>query len=169
MTTSDNHQRRPNGTAPHRKQPDYAALAIAFVLAAVAIAIAWSTAYGNTVLSYSPVGPKTVPYIIAAGLFALSIWTVAEALRGDFPEREQQEIAPMAWIIGGLVFQMLTMKTIGFSLSTGMLFAATARGFGYRKFWISFPIGVIFSFIVWIIFARGLQLSLPSGWFEQFF
>ncbi|MBV2143127.1 tripartite tricarboxylate transporter TctB family protein [Falsochrobactrum sp. TDYN1] len=166
--TQQQEQRRPDGAAQQRAGPDHAALVIAFVLAAIAIAIAWATAYGNTVLSYSPVGPKTVSYIVAAGLFGLAIWTVIEAIRGDFPEREQQEMAPMAWIIGGLAIQMLTMKTIGFSLSTGLLFAATARGFGYRKFWISLPIGIIFAFAVWVIFSRGLQLSLPSGWLEQF-
>ncbi len=53
-------------------------------------------------------------------------------------------------------------------LSTGLLFAATARGFGYRKFWISVPVGIVFAFVIWFIFARGLQLSLPSGWLEQF-
>ncbi|ERM01991.1 C4-dicarboxylate ABC transporter [Brucella intermedia 229E] len=167
MTGSGQHEeRRP----PERAAPDFAALVIALVLAAVAIAIAWSTTYGNDVTSYSPpVGPKTVPYVVAAGLFGLAIWTVFEALRGDFPpEREHQEIAPMAWIIGGLALQMLTMKTVGFSLSTGLLFAATARGFGYRKFWISVPVGIVFAFVIWFIFARGLQLSLPSGWLEQF-
>lgn len=164
MTGSQQHgERRSAGTAP-----DYAALVTAFILAAIAIAIAWSTAYGNDVLSYSPVGPKTVPYIIAAGLFILSVWTVISALKGEFPKREHQEIAPMAWIVGGLVIQMLTMKTMGFSIATGLLFAATARGFGYRKFWISVPVGIIFAFIIWFIFARGLQLSLPSGWLEQF-
>lgn len=164
MTGSEQQgERRSIGTAP-----DYAALVIAFILGAVAIAIAWSTAYGGNVLSYQPVGPKTVPYIVAAGLFILSIWTVISAFKGDFPEREHQEIAPMAWIVGGLVIQMLTMKTLGFSIATGMLFAATARGFGYRKFWISIPVGIIFAFFIWFIFARGLQLSLPSGWLEQF-
>ncbi|GAA5542796.1 MULTISPECIES: tripartite tricarboxylate transporter TctB family protein [Brucella/Ochrobactrum group] len=164
MTGSQQHDER----RPDRAAPDIAALVIAFILAAVSIAIAWSTAYGNEVTSYSPVGPKTVPYVVAAGLFGLAIWTVIEALRGDFPEREHQEIAPMAWIIGGLAIQMLTMKTAGFSLATGLLFAATARGFGYRKFWISVPAGIIFAFVIWFIFARGLQLSLPSGWLERF-
>lgn len=39
----------PTGTAP-----DYAALVIAFIPGAVAVAIAWSTAYGDNVLSHSP-------------------------------------------------------------------------------------------------------------------
>ncbi len=152
---------------PDRAAPDFAALVIGLILAVVAIAIAWSTTYGNDVTSYSPVGPKTVPYVFAAGLFALAVWTVVEAFRGGFPEREHQEIAPMAWIIGGLAIQMLTMKTAGFSLATGLLFAATARGFGYRKFWVSIPVGIVFAFVIWFIFARGLQLSLPSGWLEK--
>lgn len=150
-----------------QRRPDVAALVIGVVLGLVAIAIAWSTAYGSEVTTYSPVGPKTVPFIIAAGLFCLSIWTIISAFKGEFPERERQEIAPMAWIIGGLALQMLTMKTVGFSLSTGLLFAATARGFGYRKFWISIPVGIVVAFFVWFVFARGLQLSLPSGWLEQ--
>ncbi len=164
MTVPQPHEER----RPERAAPDIAALVIAFILGVVAVAIAWSTTYGNDVMSYSPVGPKTVPYIVAAGLFGLAIWTVISALRGDFPEREHQEIAPMAWIIGGLAIQMLTMKTAGFSLATGLLFAATARGFGYRKYWISVPVGIAFSFVIWFIFARGLQLSLPSGWLERF-
>ncbi len=27
----------------------------------------------------------------------------------------------MAWIVGGLIIQMLTMKTLGFSIATGLL------------------------------------------------
>jgi len=48
MTGSEpQEKRRPEGAAP-----DFAALVIALILAAVAIAIAWSTTYGNDVTSY---------------------------------------------------------------------------------------------------------------------
>ena len=156
-------------TENSERRPDRAAFVIAAVLAIVAIAITWSTYSASGVASYSPVGPKIVPYIIAFCLFVLAIWTTFEAWRGDFSEREPQEIGPMVWIIGGLAIQMLSMKTVGFSISTGLLFAATARGFGFRKLWFSIPVGIVFSFVVWFVFAKGLQLSLPAGPLEQLF
>ena len=149
------------------RRPDRAALVIAAILVVVAIGIAWSTSQTGGVAGYSPVGPKTFPYIIAAGLFGLGVLTAIEGWRGDFPEREPQALAPMAWIIGGLAVQMLTMKTVGFSIATGLLFAATAKGFGRGPLWFTVPVGIVFAFVVWVIFAKGLQLSLPAGWLES--
>jgi len=152
-----------------RRRPDRAALVIAALLVLAGIAIAVSTSRMGGVAGYSPVGPKTFPYIIAAGLLGLGVLTAIEAWRGGFPERDTQAFGPMAWIVGGLALQMLTMKTLGFSLATGLLFAATAKGFGKGPFWMTVPIGIVFSFVIWFIFAKGLQLSLPAGPFEQLF
>ena len=71
------------------------------------VPIAWSTATMGGAANYARVGPTTFPYVIAAALFILAIWTVFAALRGDFPEREEQAVAPMVWIVGGLAAQML--------------------------------------------------------------
>lgn len=153
--------------AGSERGPDRAALAIALALALAAVAIAWSTMRAGGIANNAPVGPKTFPYIIALGLFGLSLWTAVEAWRGDFPARDRQQLPPMAWILGGLVVQMLTMKTVGFSIATGLLFAATAKGFGRGPLWMTVPIGIVFAFVVWLIFAKGLQLSLPSGPLER--
>ncbi len=152
-----------------KRGPDRAALVIAALLVVAGIAIAASTARMGGVAGYSPVGPKTFPYVIAAGLFGLGILTALEAWRGNFPEREHQNFGPMAWIVGGLAVQMLTMKTVGFSIATGLLFAATAMGFGRGPLWKTIPIGIVFAFIIWFIFAKGLQLSLPAGPLERLF
>lgn len=150
-----------------RRRPDWAALAIAAALAVVAAVIAWSTASHGAGANYARVGPTTFPYVIAVAFFGLSIWTVFEALRGDFPEREKQEISPILWIVGGLAAQMLLLKVAGFSIATGLLFAATARAFGRGPLWKTIPLGIVLSFVVWVIFAKGLQLSLPAGPLEQ--
>jgi putative tricarboxylic transport membrane protein len=149
------------------RSPDRAALVIAVLLVLAALAIAASTAAMGGVAGYSPVGPKTFPYIIAVGLFGLGVLTAVEAWRGDFPDREPQALGPMAWIVGGLAVQMLTMKTVGFSIATGLLFAAAARGFGKGPLWQTVPIGIVFSFVVWLIFSKGLQLTLPGGPLED--
>jgi len=151
------------------RRPDRAALVIAAILGIVAIVIAWSTYLAGGVAAYTPVGPKTFPAIIAVGLFGLAILTAIEALRGDFPEREAQDIGPIIWIVAGLVIQMLTMKTVGFSIATGVLFAFTARGFGRGPLWLTVPVGIVFSLVVWLMFAKGLQLTLPAGPLEALF
>ncbi|HZY69060.1 MAG TPA: tripartite tricarboxylate transporter TctB family protein [Devosia sp.] len=150
-----------------RRRPDRAALVIAALLLVLAGVIAWDASRLGGAAQYARIGPQTIPYVIAHCLAALGIWTVVEAVRGDFPKREPQEALPVLWIVGGLLIQLLTIRWIGFSLATGMLFALVARGFGERRFWLSLPLGIILSLVVWFIFARGLSLTLPAGPLEN--
>lgn len=152
-----------------RRRPDRAALVIAPVLFVVAAVIWWDAGRLAEMSNYSRIGPATVPHVVAIGLALLAVWTAFEAWRGDFPEREPIEVKPVVFIVAGLAGQMLLLKTAGFSIATGVLFALTAFGFGRRKLWISLPIGIAFSFVVFIIFGRFLQLSLPAGPLEHLF
>lgn len=152
-----------------KRRPDWAALVIAVFLIAVAVVVFWDASHLKTIAQYDRIGPSTVPKVVALGLFCLGIWTVIEAWRGDFPEREHQEVAPVIWIVAGLAGQMLLLRIAGFSIATGVLFALTARGFGKRQIWFSLPIGIIMSFIVWTIFSQLLQLTLPAGPLEHLF
>ncbi|MDO9416662.1 tripartite tricarboxylate transporter TctB family protein [Pararhizobium sp.] len=155
--------------SPETRRPDWAALVIAAFLAGLAALIFWDVSRLATLGGYSQVGPATVPNWIAFGLLGLAVWTVFAAFRNDFPEREHQEVAPVIWIVGGLALQLLLLKHAGFSIATGILFAATARGFGKKKIWISLPVGILLCLVVWLIFARLLQLSLPAGPLERLF
>ena len=158
-----------NKPASATRRPDGAAFVIAVVLAAIAGVIFWDVSRLAGAAGYSQVGPTTVPHAIAYCLLGLAIWTAIEAWRGEFPERERQEVAPVVWIVGGLAAQMLLLKVAGFSIATGLLFALTAAGFGKRKLWITIPVGIVLSFVVWTIFAKLLQLSLPAGPLEHLF
>lgn len=149
------------------RRPDRAALVIAAVLLVLAAVVAWDASRITGVAQYARIGPQTVPYAIALCLAGLGLWTILEAWRGDFPEREPQEVMPFLWIVGGLLIQLVTIRFIGFSIATGLLFALVARGFGERRFWISIPFGIVLSIIVWVIFARGLSLTLPHGPLED--
>ncbi len=148
-------------------QPDRAGLVIAAILAALAVLIFWQTRQMPVAAQYARVGPTTFPYVISGGLLALAIGTLVSALRGKLPPRERDNPAPMLWIVAGLLAQMLLLKTAGFSIATGALFALTARGFGRGPLWLTLPIGVAFALVIWVIFARGLSLSLPAGFLEN--
>lgn len=150
-----------------KRRPDRAALIIAAALLIVGVIVAWDASRLGAGGAYARVGPQTIPYVIAAMLVGLGIWTAIEAWRGDFPAREHQEAKPVLWIVAGLVIQLLLVRVTGFSIATGLLFAFVARGFGERRLWLSIPAGIILSAIVWFAFARGLQLTLPAGPPEQ--
>ena len=152
-----------------KRRPDRAALVIAAALIALAALIYTDMLRLGEIASYARIGPTTVPNLVAGGLALLGVWTAIEAWRGEFPKREHQEIGPVLWIVGGLAAQMLLLKPLGFSIATGVLFAMTAAGFGKRKLWLTLPIGIVLCFIVWVIFAKLLQLSLPAGPLEALF
>lgn len=148
-------------------RPDRAGLVIAAILAALSVLIFWQTRQMPVAAQYARVGPTTLPYVVAAGLLALAVGTALSAVRGRTPAREHENIGPMLWIVGGLVAQMLLLKTAGFSIATGALFALTARGFGRGPLWKTLPIGIAFALVIWVIFSRGLSLSLPAGFLEN--
>jgi putative tricarboxylic transport membrane protein len=152
-----------------RSGPDRAVLVIAALLALAGVAVGLATYHARATAGYSPVGARTVPFIIAGALIVLAGFTAIAGIRGQFPKREKQDVPPMLWLIGGLAVQLLTMKTLGFSIATGLLFAAAARGFGRGPLWMTIPVGIFFSFVVWVIFAKGLQLTLPAGPLEKLF
>ncbi|TWF52798.1 tripartite tricarboxylate transporter TctB family protein [Neorhizobium alkalisoli] len=187
-----------NNSTGMQRRPDWAALVIAAILVIIAGVIFFDVSRLRDVGGYSQVGPATVPDWIAFGLIGLAIWTVFAAFRGDFPEREKQEIKPVVWIVAGLAAQMLlinggVIKALsyvhlpsllsaeswewvtwiltlfsGFSIATGVLFGLTAAGFGAKRIWISIPIAVVICLFIWWLFAVVLQLSLPNGPLEDF-
>jgi putative tricarboxylic transport membrane protein len=149
------------------RRPDGAAFVIALVLAAIAAIIIWQTSIMRVPPIQARVGPTVFPYAIAGGLILLSIGTAISAFRGSFPAREKVNIAPMLWIIGGLIAQLLLIGWAGFSIGTAVLFAFVAKGFGRGPIWLTLPIGFVLAFAIWFVFSRGLQLSLPAGPIER--
>lgn len=153
-------------TAGHRREkrrPDGAALIIAGLLLLIAAVIALDAGRFGNVASYARIGPQTVPYAIALCLAGLGVWTIFAAFRRDFPERESQEFRPVLWIVAGLIAQIVLLRIAGFSIATGVLFGFVAYGLGRKPLWIGVPAGIVLAFLVWIVFAMGLSLSLPAG------
>jgi len=150
-----------------RRGVDLGVLLIGLALAAASAAILWMVFTAPAVASYARIGPQAAPAVIGFCLAVLSAFTLYSAFRGESPEREPFDLPPMLWIAGGLVAQMLLLKSAGFSIATGLLFAATARGFGRGPLWMTIPIGVALAFVVYFLFAKGLKLSLPAGVLER--
>jgi putative tricarboxylic transport membrane protein len=146
-----------------KRRPDRAALIIAAALAVVGVVVIWDAARLPADTGYSGIGPADVPRLIGYCLIALGIWTAIAAFREEQEAPPAQEPAPVLWIIGGLGAQLVLIGLAGFSIATGILFACTARAFGYRRMLLSLPIGLVFALGVYGVFDRLLQLNLPAG------
>ncbi|KGM34093.1 tripartite tricarboxylate transporter TctB family protein [Inquilinus limosus] len=150
-----------------KRRPDWPVLGIAAALAVVAVVLFWDAGQLNVRGFAARFGPAIFPRLIGGLLLILAVWTAIDAWRGNPPPREKDDLPPIAWIVGGLAAQMLLLTTAGFSIATGLLFAATVRGFGRGPLWKTVPIGVVFAFMVWFIFSQGLDLTLPAGPLEK--
>ncbi len=159
----------PADTGTHEGgRPDRAAFAIGVALVVLGLLVGWDASkIGGG--AYARIGPATFPFLISILLFVLGVWTMVEARRGQFPEREADETAPVLWIAGGLALQLLLLHPLGFSIATGLLFAMTARAFGKRRLYLSLPIGIVLSFAIWLVFTQVLRLALPAGPLERLF
>ena len=158
----------PSAPDTAKRRPDVAALIIAAALAILGAVIALDASRLGAGGAYARIGPQTIPYGIAVCLGLLAVWTVIEAVRGDFPEREKQEFAPVLWIVGGLLAQLALIRFSGFSIATAILFAFTARGMNRR---VSLPkalaFGLLLAVLIWFVFSRLLSLTLPAGPLEH--
>lgn len=149
------------------KRPDKAGFVIAFGLALLALVVGWDAWRLSSINAHSSVGPAAFPTVIAAGLLILAVATAVEAIRAGAIERPRDEFGPMAWVLAGLIGQIILLPFLGFSIATGWLFAATAKGFGKGPVWAHFLAGAVLCFVIYAIFAKGLQLSLPAGPLER--
>lgn len=149
------------------KRPDKAGFVIAFGLAVLSLVVGWDAWRLSSVNAHSAVGPAAFPTIIAGGLALLAVATAVEAIRQGEVERPRDEIGPMAWVLAGLIGQIVLLPFLGFSIATGWLFAATAKGFGRGPVWAHFLAGTVLCFVIYIVFAKGLQLALPAGPLER--
>ena len=149
------------------RRPNWAALIVAIVLlASAALVIVDAVRLGGTA-QYARIGPAIFAYVVGLFLVALAIWTVVDALQGRFSRWDVPELGPVVWIACGMIAQMLLLPHVGFSIATGVLFAMTSRGFGRKPLWLGLAVGIPFAFMIWIIFARLLMLSLPAGPLER--
>ncbi|TCK31479.1 putative tricarboxylic transport membrane protein [Ancylobacter aquaticus] len=155
---------RPSSTAG----PDKGRFVIAFALAILSLVVGWDAWRLSGINTYSAVGPGAFPAIISAGLALLALANAVEAVREGAQERPRDEIGPMAWVLGGLIGQIVLLAFgAGFALATGWLFAATAKGFGRGPVWKHFLAGAVLCFVIYAVFAKGLQLALPAGPLER--
>jgi putative tricarboxylic transport membrane protein len=114
-----------------------------------------------------------IPYIVGAGLVVVGIWLAYEALTGrasagTAESEDADPTLPTDWrTVGLLVLALLTylvlIERAGFIIASATLFVTAAFAMGSRRLARDFAIGIVMAAILYLVFSRGLGLSLPAG------
>jgi putative tricarboxylic transport membrane protein len=148
---------------------DRAGVVIAGLLLLLAAVIFWDTTSLQLTQTYG-VGPKAMPFVIAAGLALLAVGNLIMGIRREYPAREQIDPQAIVLILGGLAALIAIIGLNGgFIPATTILFAATSAAFGRRAIFVDLGIGLVLAIVVYLLFSKLLTLSLPMGPIERLF
>jgi putative tricarboxylic transport membrane protein len=98
--------------------------------------------------AYAGVGPRAFPLFVGAGLTLLGAVLVVALLRGA-------------------VLAAATLQPLGFPVAAALVFTAGARAFGSRRWIGNLAAGLVLGAVTWLLFARGLGVSLPGGLLDR--
>ena len=140
------------------------------------ILIVWQTTLIRLSPAYSKVGPRVIPYIVGAGLAIVGAWLAYEALTGRVvagsTDSEDADLSlPTDWRCIGLlalalIAYLFLIEPAGFIIASAVLFAWAAIAMGSRRYARDIVIGILLAAALYLIFNRGLGLSLPAGILE---
>jgi putative tricarboxylic transport membrane protein len=151
-------------------------LGVALLLGAVGVLVLWDavglvTPYSKT----DPVGPKTLPYIVAGLLIVCAVMLAINVMRGGHGEIEGGEDVdlshPADWktvlpLAGAFVANILLIDWAGWVISGAILFWGSVWALGGRHYVRDGLISVALSLLTFYGFYLGLGISLPAGLLE---
>ncbi|MCZ8101127.1 MAG: tripartite tricarboxylate transporter TctB family protein [Alsobacter sp.] len=158
-------------TDPARPSLAWPELFIGLGLMLFAGLVWWQTATMPVSPMYAKVGPTLFPYMTAVGLLILSVFLLVFAVRGGWQPADEKDVpvdwGPIAFVLAGLVLNVGLIGTIGFTLSSTILFVLVAWAFGSRNPLRDAAIGFVFALVSFFGFAKALGVNIGGGWFES--
>jgi putative tricarboxylic transport membrane protein len=151
-------------------------LGVALLLGAAGGLVLWDAA--NLVTPYSksdPVGPKTVPYIVAGLLIICAVMLAVNVLRGGHGEAEGGEDVDLThaadWktvlpLAGAFIANVLLIDWAGWVISGTILFWGSVLALGSRHYVRDGILSVALSLLTFYGFYLGLGIALPAGLLE---
>ena len=153
-----------------------AELGVALLLGAAGVVVFLDA--NRLVVPYSqsdPVGPKTVPYIVAALLVVCAVLLAVNVIRGGQGEAEGGEDVdlthPADWktilpLAGAFILNILLIDWAGWVISGTVLFWGSVLALGSRHYIRDGIISVALALLTFYGFYLGLGIALPAGLLE---
>lgn len=152
--------------SPHQG-PDRVEVVVALAAVALGIFVLAGSISIEFGAGYDRIGPRFFPYLVAVGLILSGSFLAREVLRRKAPlardVRFQTSWSALGTLTLGLVSSVLLLERAGFILTATLLFWLVARAFESRRPWRDGIVGLLLSVTVYLVFTRGLGLSLPRG------
>ena len=126
----------------------------------------------------SIISPQTFPYMVSAFTTLVGLGLIMEVLRGRLGTPEGDEpgspfmganFKTMAIIATAIALHVILLEIAGYVIAATVCFYGVAYGFGSRKYLKDLGISLVFALIVYFAFTKGLNINLPSGFFEGVF
>jgi putative tricarboxylic transport membrane protein len=111
-------------------------------------------------------GPGSFPVWIGVGLVALSLAllirpSVDHRIKDLLPRKD--EARRVAWVLSSLIFYTLLLKSLGFVISTFLLFLALLQFYRRGKWWIAVSLSLAAVLGSYWLFAKFFDIPLPEG------
>ncbi len=126
----------------------------------------------------SIISPQTFPYMVAIFTSLVGFVLIIDVLRGRLGTPEGDEpgdpfmganFKTMAMIATAIALHVILLEIAGYVVAATVCFFGVSYGFGSRKYRKDFGISLAFALIVYFSFTKGLNINLPSGFFEGVF
>ena len=146
------------------------------LLGAVGGLVLWDATQLSAPYSQSdPVGPRTVPYLVAALLLSCAVWLAVDVLRGGRGEAEGGEDVdldhPTEWrtvvpLVAVFLANILLIDRLGWVISGAILFWGSVWALGSRHYVRDALVAVALSVLTFYGLYLGLGIYLPAGILE---
>jgi len=148
-------------------------LAAALFVLLLGLLTAWQASVIPTSPIYAQVGPKAIPYLVAAGLVLLgALLTVSAARHGWSHGIEELEGAPptnwrsITLLLAALLANLALIVPFGFTVAATAQFALVAAAFGSRAHLRNLVIAFVVALAAYGLFVKLLGVNIGAGLVE---
>ena len=145
-------------------------LGAALFIVALGGLAAWQASVIPTSPLYAQVGPKAVPYLVAAGLLLLGALLTAAALRGgwsagsaDLLGAPPANLRALGLLLAGLLANLALIGPFGFTVAATAQFALVAAAFGSRSHLRNLGIAFVVALGAYALFVKLLRVNIGAG------
>jgi putative tricarboxylic transport membrane protein len=136
---------------------------------ALALLVGWQTTVIPENAIYAKVGPKVFPWLTVGLLAVMGALLTLQGLRGGWEHDPggDTDWPSLAWLLAGLIANVMLIGQAGFIIASSLLFMCTARAFASTQPLRDGAIGFLLATVAYVGFDRVLGYKIGSGLVEN--
>ncbi|MEU7740244.1 tripartite tricarboxylate transporter TctB family protein [Nonomuraea sp. NPDC049158] len=147
-------------------------LGLAVIVLALGVFVVLGTLDVSAAASQLGIGPRFFPMLVGCSMIVIGLFYVADVFRGGSGDPEESEDvdvdAPADWRSVGLVsgiFLAFTavLNVLGWIIAASLLFFGLSVVLGAEHKLRAAGVGVVLGIATYLLFVKGLGVSLPGG------